>query len=123
VDPIRILLLAMPRLMRDIVEAELLAQPDILVLDAPDSATALEVAIRRGEPDFVLTGVEHTFSVSSLFDERPWMRVVELEAEAAHGHLYELRPCRLDLGPVSAPQLVDTIRAAAAAPRWRGECV
>jgi DNA-binding NarL/FixJ family response regulator len=121
VAPIRILLVAMPRLMRDIVTAELLAQPDMKLIGVCDTSVGLVDEIRDGAPDFVLIGAEHGCSVQALFEERPWMRVLEIEPLGADAHLYELRPRRVDLGPMSAAELVTTICNAARAPRWAEE--
>lgn len=108
----------MPRMMREIVEAELLAQPDMTLVGAPDTADGLVDEVRGCAPDFVLIGAEHSCALPQLFDEHPWMRVLEIEPRAAAAHLYELRPRRVNLGPVTAAELVTTIRDAALAPRW-----
>jgi chemotaxis response regulator CheB len=120
VAPIRILLVAMPRLMRDIVEAELLAQPDMTLVGVSDTTAGLVDEIADIAPDFVLIGAEHGCSVQPLLERRPWMRVLEIEPRAADAHLYELRPRRVDLGAMSAADLVTTIRSTANAPRWEG---
>jgi chemotaxis response regulator CheB len=120
VAPIRILLVAMPRLMRDIVAAELRGQPDMALVGTPETTAGLVDEIRDSAPDFVLIGAEHSCSVRALLEERPWMRVLEVEPRAADAHLYELLPRRLDLGRVSASALVTTIRSAAQTPRWEG---
>jgi chemotaxis response regulator CheB len=118
VAPIRILLVAMPRLMRDIVEAELLAQPDMTLVGVSDTTAGLVDEIRDSAPDFLLIGADHDCAVQTLLENRPFMRVLEIEPHAADAHLYELRPRRIDLGEVSAADLVTTIRSTAAAPRW-----
>jgi DNA-binding NarL/FixJ family response regulator len=115
---IRILLVAMPRLMRDIVEAALRAEPDMTLVGMPDETAGLVDEIGATEPDFVLIGSDHGYSVPSLLCERPSMRVLEIEPRAADVHLYELLPRRVDLGPVSANDLVAAIRTAARASRW-----
>lgn len=116
--PIRILLVAMPRLMREIVEAELLDQPDMTLVGMVDTTAGLVEEVRSNAPDFVLIGGEHSWALPQLFDELPSMRVLEIEPRAGDAHLYELCPRRVDLGPVSAADLVATIRGAAHTPRW-----
>jgi hypothetical protein len=104
--------------MRDIVEAELLAQPDMTLVGVSETTAGLVDEIRDSAPDFVLIGADHSRSIQPLFEHRPWMRVLEIEPQAADAHLYELRPRRVDLGEVSAADLVTTIRSTARAPRW-----
>lgn len=106
--------------MREIVEAELLAQPDMTLVGMPDTTAGLVDEVRSSAPDFVLIGAGHGYALPRLFDERPWMRVLEIEPRAADVHLYELRPSRIDLGPMSAAELVATIRGTVRAPRWAG---
>ena len=104
--------------MRDIVEAEVLAQPDMTLVGVSDTTAGLVDEIGEMAPDFVLIGAEHDCSVQPLLERRPWMRVLEIEPQAADAHLYELRPRRVDLGEMSAADLVTTIRSTAKAPRW-----
>jgi hypothetical protein len=112
VAPIRILLAAMPRLMRDIVEAELLTQPDMTLVGRPETAAGLADEVRTSAPDFVLIGDEQGCDLPQLLAARPWMRVLVIEGRAAGVHLHELHPRRFDLGPMSAPELIATIRGA-----------
>jgi len=120
VAPIRILLVAMPGLMRDIVRAELVGQPDMKLIGVFDTTAGLVDEVRDSAPDFVLVGAEHGCPVQPLLENRPWMRVLEIEPQAADAHLYELQPRRVDLGEMSAADLVTTIRRTANAPRWGG---
>ena len=108
--PIRILLVEIPRLMRDIVEAEVLAQPDMILVGTPATTAGLADEIHASAPDFVLIGAEHRAAIPRVLEERPWMRVLEIEGRAAEVHLYELHPRRFDLGPMTAPELIATIR-------------
>jgi DNA-binding NarL/FixJ family response regulator len=118
VAPIRILLVAMPRLMRDIVEAQLLREPDMAVVGVAGTLDGLAREIRDSAPDFVLMGAGRDGSLEPLFEERPAMRVLSIEPANADADLYELRPHRVHLGQVSAREIVTAIRAAARTPRW-----
>jgi chemotaxis response regulator CheB len=118
VAPIRILLVALPRLMRDIVEAQLLGEPDMAVVGVACTTDELAREIHDSAPDFVLMGAARGRSLEPLFEERPAMRVLAIEPRNADADLYELRPHRVHLGQVSAREIVTAIRAAAGSPRW-----
>jgi DNA-binding NarL/FixJ family response regulator len=122
--PIRILLVAMPRLTRDIVEAALRDHPDVAVAGTLQSPDGLAAAVRRSAPDVVLIGADHAAVVEQcelLFEERPRLRMLELEPVTGDAHVYELRPRGTHLGPVSARELVAAIRSAMSAPSWAEE--
>jgi hypothetical protein len=104
--------------MREIVESQLLSEPDMTVVAVSETTAGLVDDIRHNAPDFVLIGATHGCAMQPLFEERPWLRVLEIEPRVADAHLFELRPRRLHLGQVSAPELVTTIRSAAHAARW-----
>lgn len=118
--PIRILLAAMPRLMCDIVQAQLVSEPDMTVVGVARTAEGLVDEVRDSAPDFVLIGADHDRLVRPLFAERPCMRVLAIEPGDADASLYELRPHRVPLGHVSAAEIATTIRDAAHEPRWSG---
>lgn len=102
--PIRIRLVAMPRLVRELIELSLRSQPDMVVVGD------------EGVPDFVVCGVptEHTPSAGrSLLAERARVRVLELDPEAGSASLFELEEHEHPIGEVSPAEIVDTIRAAA----------
>ena len=103
--PIRIRLLDMPRLTRDLIELAVRAQPDMELVDG-DSPP----------PDFVLCGVPPAQSRSagrSLLAERARVRVLELDPDAGRAALYELHEHAHEIGEVSPAELIDKIRAAA----------
>lgn len=107
----------MPRLMRDILEAELREQADMTLVGVAETADGLADDVRATAPDFVLIGADHDDALVPLLDEARRMRVLEIEPHAAGGRLYELRPRRVDLGPMSATDVVAAIRDAALGPR------
>jgi hypothetical protein len=103
--PIRIRLLAMPRLVQEMIELELRSQPDMVVVEG-DAPT----------PDFVVCAVppaEEPSPGRSLLAERTRVRVLELDADAGSASLYELQEHEEPIGDVSPADIVDTIRAAA----------
>lgn len=118
-EPIRILLVAMPQLMSDIVELGLEPQPDMEVVGVLESVVLLTAAARLTRPDFLILGVDGTQlpeECGPALAERPQIRVVGIEQEAAEATLYELRPHGVSLGAVSPDDLAVAIRAAAGSP-------
>jgi chemotaxis response regulator CheB len=118
VEPIRILLVAMPQLMSDIVELGLNAQPDIEVVGVLDSVSSLAGVASVTRPDFVVLEVEGALpeECGAVFAQRPQLRVLGLEQEAAEAAMYELRPQRRSLGAASPSELAVAIRTAAGTP-------
>jgi DNA-binding NarL/FixJ family response regulator len=117
--PIRIVLVDMPRLLRDLIEHALSGQPDMVVVAAEPDVEALGAAARESEADFVIVGLEHgrlPGSAQELLDERARQRVLGVEAENGEAVLYELRPRRTPIGRASPAELATAIRAAAGAP-------
>jgi DNA-binding NarL/FixJ family response regulator len=83
-----------------------------LLADLPDLA-------RETDPDVVIVGIqddEFPSECVELLLERPRMKVLALEELAGRARLYELRPERVEIGEVSADEVVETIRAAVRRP-------
>ena len=104
--PIRIRMLEMPRLVRELIELAISSQPDMEVVDG-DSPP----------PDFVVCGVrsaEGPSAARTALAESSRVRVLELDAAAGRASLYELHEYEHEIGEVSPDEIVHTIRAAAA---------
>lgn len=117
--PIRIVLVDMPRLLRDLIEHALSGQPDMVVVAAEPAVEALGRVARTSAADFVIVGLEQgrlPESAQDLLDERARQKVLGVEAEDGEAVLYELRPRRTPIGPASPATLATAIRAAAEAP-------
>ena len=102
----------MPQLQREILSSRLSAEPDLVLVEAPDHLELRE-AVERTEAEFVIVGAERLAAgeVSGLREARPAVKVLALGANGRGGVLYELRPDRVPLGNLSAEGLVDLIRA------------
>jgi len=119
-DDIRILLVDMPRLAREMIDAAIATQRDMCVVDVATERDDLLAAARRTQPNFVIVGLEDDTlpdDCLQLFDEQPKVKFLGLETNGAHACLYELRPERRPLGDVSPADIVDAIRSAAAGRR------
>jgi DNA-binding NarL/FixJ family response regulator len=107
VGTLRILVVGLPRLVREMIERSLAAQPDMEVLGGRDSDS----------PDFVVCGLDFPWlpdQYRELLEEQPRARVLGIEAAGGHAYLYELRPQRVAIGEVSPDDIVAAIRTTAA---------
>ena len=103
--PIRVRMLELPRLVRELIELAVRSQPDMEVVEG-DSPP----------PDFVVCGVpsaEEPSAARSALAESARVRVLELDAAAGRVSLYELHEYEREIGEVSPDEIVDTIRAVA----------
>jgi DNA-binding NarL/FixJ family response regulator len=115
-EQLRIIVVDMPRLVRDLIERAIVAQPDMKLLGVLDSPREMVAAARVGRPDFVVVGLKDKLlphECQQLLAEHPAVRLLGVEAVAGEAHLYELRPYREALGEVSPADIVSAIRGAA----------
>jgi DNA-binding NarL/FixJ family response regulator len=114
--PIRVLLVDMPRLLRDLIEHAIAAQPGLRVVGAEADVDALGRATRETDAEFVIVGLEHgelPSSAQAFLDERTRAKVLGVEAEDGSAVLYELKPRRVPIGRVTPDELAAAIRDAA----------
>jgi DNA-binding NarL/FixJ family response regulator len=117
-SPIRILLAAMPGMMRDIVEMAIRSQPDMVIvglLSVVGARDALSDAVQHGRPDVVIVGLEadtEPHACEDLLYDHPRVRLLEVIDDGRRATLCELRPHRVPIGNVSPEGLVGAIRAA-----------
>jgi hypothetical protein len=84
-----------------------------------DAVVSLAAMARQVRPDLLVLGIDGTElpeECGPTFAERPDMRVIGIELEAAEAVLYELRPHRISLGAVTPADLAIAIRTAARSP-------
>jgi chemotaxis response regulator CheB len=113
VEPSRIVLVDMPRILREIIERAVADEPDMEIVDSEAGNMPLREAIEASEPDFVIAGADYDFGeVARVLDERPRLRVLAVAGDGREAFLYELRPTRTPLGEVSPRTIVDAIRGA-----------
>jgi len=117
IGQIRILLVALSRLVADMVTSAIERQPDMAALAPAVSLATLVGDVRRLEPDVVIVGLapggELPHECVQALAERPQMRLLGIEDHAARTSLFALQPVRAELGEVSLDELVDAIRQAA----------
>jgi hypothetical protein len=112
--PIRILIDAMPRLLRDIVEGAVNLERDMQLIEAPGDGD-LAAAVRQSAADVVIVADEkeaHESSHEALLLCNPHVKVLVVTGGGRGGHLLEFR--RMPVTHMSPRGLVDAIRAAVA---------
>jgi DNA-binding NarL/FixJ family response regulator len=116
VGTLRILVVGMPRLVREMIERTIKAQPDMEVL--VDARAVEDIgADGASAPDFVVCGLDFPWlpdQYRTLLEEQPHAKVLGIDAAGGHAYLYELRPQRVAIGEVSPDDIVEAIRLAAA---------
>jgi DNA-binding NarL/FixJ family response regulator len=116
----RVLLIDMPRLLRDMLARAIDAQPDMHVVGQEAHPAAIERAVRDTEPEFVVVGLERAelpVEARLFLRRRATPRLLGIEAFDGRAFLYELQPERERVGEssITPDELVSAIRAAAGA--------
>ena len=112
-EPIRIVVADLPRLLRDILRASLTAEPDMLVVGEAESFDELERLMPRVSADVVILGTtcpELPPSHYRLFALDPRVRIIAITGNGEEASIYELRPHRVVLGQGSPQELRKAIR-------------
>lgn len=117
-QPVRILLIDMPLMLRDIIGSALRAEPDMVVVgELPDTAADLDDVDSRDARVLIFgTRKEPAKGVTALdlVERRRDTVALAVSADGRRSVLYELRPCEVELGELSSERLVQTIREAVA---------
>jgi len=110
--PTRILLVALPRLLEEIVSEALSEAPDLAVVGLLRDAGSLtrEASLQA---DVVVLGGDDPALAASALERQPHLAVLAVSEDARGSSLYVLRPERTLIGDLSPQSLVATVRAAA----------
>jgi hypothetical protein len=110
--PIRVLLLGMPTMLREIVRRIAEDAPGLDVIAELPDANIDSPEILRAEPDVVITGADRISedAVTNLLRRRHAIRILGISADARQVALHELRPQRVPLGELAPAMLVAAIR-------------
>jgi DNA-binding NarL/FixJ family response regulator len=111
--PTRVLLLGMPRMLRDLINAVLAAEPDMQVVGELTEEDASLPALTEAGADVVIVGLhgsEVPYVCRQLLDSRPSARILGLSSEGRDAYQYRNEPRLVALGEVSQSMLLDTIR-------------
>jgi DNA-binding NarL/FixJ family response regulator len=106
--PIRVLLIDMPQMMREIIRRTLARDSRFLIVGEYTEHVAIDVAVNRSGADYVImgSGVFESRAVRRrLLEEGPQIRVLAVGADGARTTLYRLRPEEVELGEISLERL------------------
>lgn len=116
-NPIRVLLLGLPVMLRQIVSQTIAAEPDLEIVGELED---MRLAAAR-QPHVVIVGLgadEPVLEacvpavVRALLDHLPRAKVLGLLPDGRSGYVYELRPQRAPIGELSPATLITSIRKA-----------
>lgn len=113
---IRILLVEMPHMLRDIVGNILGVEPDLSVVADGVEAGALVERVEREQPDVVVLCEEPGSTLAmceKLLGRFPRLALVTLEHGGQRASIYMMRPMRIRVAEISRTELVTAIRLAA----------
>jgi hypothetical protein len=116
---IRIVLAALPRMLADIVESVVAAQPDMVLSSRVAGGAGLAGTLREEKPQVLIVGLsadEDAAHYDDLLFEHPRMKVLAITSTGRESILSELRPVRHAIGNVSPEGLMDAIRHATQVP-------
>jgi DNA-binding NarL/FixJ family response regulator len=119
-DPIRVLLVDMPRIPRELIERAVAGEEDMIVVGSTPDLEELQQAAAASEPEFVLVGLvgdQLPPTAARFVQDKARLKVLGVEAHDGKAYLYELRPERAPLGEVSPADVVAAIRRAASPTR------
>lgn len=116
---VRVVLANMPRLLHDIVHSMLTSELDIEIAESPvrelQGEFTAELTSERVRGADVVIVTEREFTQTTRYDAlliaNPKLRVVAVSGDGRNADLYEMRPCRIALGELSAATLADAVRA------------
>ena len=116
--PIRILIVGVPRLLRELIERAISAEPDLEVI-ATDRLADLSETADRERAEFAIVALEDRElppEGREFLDRRARVKLLGIGPADGHATLYRLRPEHLALGEVAPQDVVAAIRAEAARP-------
>jgi hypothetical protein len=115
-EQLRILIVAMPRMLHEIVEATISSQPDMILTGPVRRSERIAAAARRVRADLVIVG-ESRDNLGQrpwqLLTESPRLKVLAISTDGHRATRYELRPHQMVIDNISPAHLVDAIRATA----------
>ena len=108
----RILLIDMPRMLRELIHATISEDSDLEVVGALDDTDSLAEAIQRVEADVVIVGAQTLAQedVAEALRVRPSAKVLRVSADGRESSLWELRPHEQRLGEAGPEELLAAIR-------------
>lgn len=110
---IRILLVWLPTLLRDILSDAVAREPDMEIVATAETRVELETAVRRFQPDVVITGSPGTDAGAAASDIRqmaPSVVLVAIAQKADRATLYSPGSDPLEIPDISTAVMLKAIR-------------
>lgn len=110
-EPIRVVLIDLPRMLCDVVRGLLAGAAEAQVVAEVRLPGSLIAAVDEAAADLVIAGHPSASeaSVLKLLEARPRVKAVAIADDGRRGVLYELRPHRVPLGEMSPRTLLAAI--------------
>jgi DNA-binding NarL/FixJ family response regulator len=113
-DPIRILITPMPRLLQQIIELMLASQPDMIVAGHAKPSESVARAAKRVRADLVVLRENEGGAGGTpwqMLNENPRLKILAITSDGHRATRYELRPHQVVIDDISPESLIDAIRA------------
>lgn len=110
--PIRVLLIDMPQMLRQIIRRTLARDARFLIVGEYTEHVGIDVAVNRTNADYVIMGsdvFESRAVRQRLLEEGPQIRVLAVRPDGAHTTLYRLCPEEVELGDISPEHLASVM--------------
>jgi DNA-binding NarL/FixJ family response regulator len=107
----RILLVALPRMLEEIV-AHVLSQRGLEVAGSVRKVDGLPKKVAKARPDVVVLGEDDPPLAAALLEQSPRLKVLAVAEEGQDSWLYGLNPERTRLGALSPSRLVRAVQRA-----------
>ena len=112
--PTRILLIALPRMLEEIVSDALRSERGMEIAGTARNVDGLSTMVARARPDIVVLGGDDPTLAAELLELSPRLKVLAVADEGQDSWLYGLRPERTRLGGLSPTRLAWAVQHAAA---------
>lgn len=115
---IRVLVFGLPEMLRDVIARAVAQEPDLELVDLPESAHPFELA-QNEHVDVIVTAAQRDQPVdetAKLLEQNPRLRVFCLAPDGRSSWRRELRLNTLQLGEISPQELLAMIRESARQP-------
>jgi hypothetical protein len=119
-EPTRILLVALPRILEEIVSDILSSERGLEVVDTFRKVDSLPRKVARARPDVVVLGRDDPPLAAALLEQSPRLKVLAVVGGGQDSWLYDLIPERTRLGALSPSRLVGAVQRADPPPAGSG---
>jgi DNA-binding NarL/FixJ family response regulator len=113
VGEIRVLLFGLHGLLRDVIKDVLDRTPELTVVAEPSNPAEFPDVMQRTGAEVVVCGLDEATAeqVSArVLEPRARVKIVAIQDDGRRAVLWELRPNRREIGDLSIPVLVETVR-------------